>query len=75
MERNYKDYIEGFDVGLLASVLKNGEKFKGTEEKVDISYTGNLAPVVEKREICKITEKFIEANFDKLLQLKIIKEK
>lgn len=75
MGKNYREYLEGFDMELLASALRKGEKFAGTEERVDMNCTGKSAPIVEKTEICKITEKFIEANFDKLLQLKIIKEK
>ena len=75
MGKNYKEYLEGFDMELLESALRRGEKFNGVEERVDMNCTGKSAPIVEKTEICKITEKFIEANFNRLLELRIIKEK
>ena len=45
------------------------------EERIDINCTGKAAPLVEKTQTCRITDKFIEANFNKLLELKIIKHR
>ena len=40
MGKNYKEYLEGFDMELLASALRRGEKFNGVEERVDMNCTG-----------------------------------
>ena len=73
--KNFNDFKEGFDMELLAAALERGEVFKGMEERIDINCTGKAAPLVEKTQTCRITDKFIEANFDKLLELKIIKHR
>lgn len=75
MNKKYKAFLDGFDMELLATALQNGVKFKETEVRVDINGSGKIVPMVEKVETCKINEKFIEANFEKLLELKIIKNK
>lgn len=75
MDKKYKIYLDGFDMSLLSIALQNGEKFKGVQERVDINAVGKTVPTVEKVETYKINENFIELNYDKLLSLKIIKNK
>lgn len=75
MIKDFGEFKEGFDMELLASALKRGETFVGMEERIDVNCTGKAAPIVEKTQTCRITDKFIEANFDKLLALKIIKHR
>ncbi|WP_410208397.1 hypothetical protein [Fusobacterium sp.] len=76
MVKDFSEFKEGFDMELLGAALRRGESFVGMEERIDINCTGGkAAPVVEKTQTCRITDKFIEANFDKLLALKIIKHR
>ena len=73
--KNFKNYINSVDLNKLGEALKRKETFVGMEEKVEINSSGIGATVVRKVQNCKITPKFIEDNFDKLVSLNIIKEK
>lgn len=70
MNRNLK---KGFDIGELAKVIENGEHFKNVERKVEFIYSGKELPVIQKTVSYIITDKFIEANMEKLLKFNIIK--
>lgn len=74
MRKNIGEYRKGFDMELFALALKNGEKFELADQDIDINYIGFSVPVVSKVESCRITDEFIEKNYDKLLALKIIKK-
>ena len=64
---------KGFDIGELAKVIENGEHFKNVERKVEFIYSGKELPVIQKTVSYIITDKFIEANMEKLLKFNIIK--
>ena len=68
-----KDLKKGFDIGELAKVIENGEHFKNVERKVEFIYSGKELPVIQKTVSYIITDKFIEANMEKLLKFNIIK--
>lgn len=69
-----RDLKEGFDIGELAKVIEQGEKFKGTEKKVEFIYSGKGLPTVQKTVSYIVTDEFIKMNLDKLLKFNIIKE-
>lgn len=68
-----RDLKKGFDIGELAKVIENGEHFKNVERKVEFIYSGKELPVIQKTVSYIITDKFIEANMEKLLKFNIIK--
>lgn len=68
-----RDLKKGFDIGELAKVIENGEHFKNVERKVEFIYSGKELPVIQKTVSYIITDKFIEANMEKLLKYNIIK--
>lgn len=68
-----RDLKKGFDIGELAKVIVNGEHFKNVERKVEFIYSGKELPVIQKTVSYIITDKFIEANMEKLLKFNIIK--
>lgn len=68
-----RDLKKGFDIGELAKVIENGEHFRNVERKVEFIYSGKELPVIQKTVSYIITDKFIEANMEKLLKYNIIK--
>ena len=68
-----RDLKKGFAIGELAKVIENGEHFKNVERKVEFIYSGKELPVIQKTVSYIITDKFIEANMEKLLKFNIIK--
>lgn len=68
-----RDLKKGFDIGELSKVIENGEHFKNVERKVEFIYSGKELPVIQKTVSYIITDKFIEANMEKLLKFNIIK--
>ena len=68
-----RDLKKGFDIGELAKVIENGEHFKNVERKVEFIYSGKELPVIQKTVSYIITDKFTEANMEKLLKFNIIK--
>lgn len=68
-----RDFKEGFDIGELAKVIEQGEKFKGVEKKVEFIYSGKELPVIQKTVSYIVTDEFIKANMEKLLKFNIIK--
>lgn len=68
-----RDLKKGFDIGELAKVIENGEHFRNVERKVEFIYSGKELPVIQKTVSYIITDKFIEANMEKLLKFNIIK--